>query len=309
VNSFGDAGKVIVLNGSPSGIGLVGAHVLDEDTSGVPNDAAAADGFGFAVAAADFNNDGFGDLAVGAPGYQQARGIVYVLPGTASGLTGTGTASFRQGVGGLADSAEPNDRMGYALAVGNFISDAFPDLAIGVPGEGVDNGGPVVGAGAVHVLFGFGLGLSGAGGVFFTALTSGVPGEPEVGDQFGFSVAAGDFDHDGLDDLAIGVPFEQTFRGPEEGDVVVLHGSPSGPTGAGAAEWNLEVPGILGDMNPGDRLGWCLAVGDFDGSGHQDLVMGTPHDGTIGGVLVLYGVLFADDFETGSTTHWSGVAP
>jgi len=85
------------------------------------------------------------------------------------------------------------------------------------------------------------------------------------------------------------VPFEAKFRGPEEGNVVVLRGSANGTLGTNPSEWNLEVPGILGDMNPFDHLGWCLAVGDFDSDGADDLVIGIPNDGNIGGVLALHG--------------------
>jgi len=315
VSGFSDAGRVFVLYGSASGIGVAGAQTLDHDTSGVPNNPQTGGLFGLALAAADFDNDGVCDLAVGAPGDFFDRGIVFVLSGTASGLTGTGTDWFIQGVGGIADSQEGNDSFGYSLAVGSFNGDPFPDLAIGVPGEGIADGGPeIAAAGAVHVLFGTAVGVTGSGSQFWTALSTGVPGEPELGDELGFSVAAGDFDNDGFDELAIGVPFEENFRGPEEGDVVVLPGSPSGPIGAGAAAWNLEVPGIVGDMNPGDHLGWCLAVGDFDHNGAKDLAIGTPGDGNIGGVLALYGNwltgnLFSDGFESGNLTAWSTHTP
>jgi hypothetical protein len=314
VSGFSDAGRVFVLYGGASGIGVAGAQTLDEDTSGVPNNPMTGVLFGLALAAADFDNDGICDLAVGVPGDFFSRGIVFVLPGTASGLTGTGTDWFIQGVAGVADHQEGNDSFGYALAVGSFNGDAFPDLAIGVPGEGIADGGPeIAAAGAAHVLFGSPLGVSGGGSQFWTPLSTGVPDAPELGDEFGFSLAAGDFDNDGFDELAIGVPFEQTFRGPEEGDVVVLPGSPAGPIGAGAVSWNLEVPGILGDMNPGDHLGWCLAVGDFDHSGAKDLVIGIPNDGNIGGVLALYGSavgsIFADGFESGNLAEWSAHTP
>ncbi len=107
----------------------------------------------------------------------------------------------------------------------------------------------------------------------------------------------------------IGVPYEQNFLGPAEGDVVVLPGSPSGPQAVGARSWNLQTPGVLGDMNPGDNLGLSLAVGDFNDDLHADLAVGAPYDGGIGGVMVLYGALFADNFETGTTALWSAAVP
>jgi hypothetical protein len=50
--------------------------------------------------------------------------------------------------------AEPSDRFGAALAAGDFNGDGFPDLAIGVPGEGVtQNGGSYAAAGAVAAIY------------------------------------------------------------------------------------------------------------------------------------------------------------
>ncbi len=314
VAGFTDSGRLFVLYGTPGGLGVGGIQTFDTESPNVPFAAATGQYFSAAIAAADFDDDGFCDLAVGAPGFNVSRGITFVLPGGLSGLAGSVNYYFLQGTFGLPDNSEPGDAFGYALAVGSFNGDAFPDLAIGVPGESMANGGPeIAAAGAAHVLFGSAAGIPMGGGQFWTPLSTGVPDEPELGDEFGFSLAAGDFDHDGFDELAIGVPFEQNFRGPEEGDVVVLAGSPSGPIGTGALAWNLEVPGILGDMNPGDHLGWCLAVGDFDHNGAKDLTIGIPNDGNIGGVLALYGhpppAVFSDGFESGTTSAWSGHSP
>jgi len=54
-------------------------------------------------------------------------------------------------------------------------------------------------------------------------------------------------------------------------------------------------------------------VGDFDANGFDDLVVGAPwFDGgglaDVGGEVVIYGSLFADGFEIGSTGHWSAAA-
>ena len=56
------------------------------------------------------------------------------------------------------------------------------------------------------------------------------------------------------------------------------------------------------------------ASGDFDGDGHADLVVGAPMDDdgsrpAVGSVVVLYGALFADGFESVGIDFWSAVAP
>ena len=108
------------------------------------------------TAKGDFNGDGFGDLAIGAPGENLGAGAVHVLYGSATGLTTTGSQFLSQGAGGIADAAEAGDEFGRSLAVGNFNSDGFNDLAIGAPGENR-------GAGTVHVLYGSASGLTATG--------------------------------------------------------------------------------------------------------------------------------------------------
>ena len=78
------------------------------------------DEFGGAVAAGDFDNDGFADLAAGAPledvGTTINPGAVSVLYGPVIGLS---SETFTQDTPGVADAAEPDDRFGAAPAVGD----------------------------------------------------------------------------------------------------------------------------------------------------------------------------------------------
>jgi len=142
------------------------------------------------VAAGDFDNDGFADLAVGAPfenvGATAAAGAVSALYGSAgAGLTTTGAQSFTQ-VGG---AVEPDDQFGAALASGDFDRDGVADLGAGAPGENV---GGVLGAGAVSALYGSAGGLTTSGGQLFTQNSAGVPGAAEEFDFFGDALAVGD---------------------------------------------------------------------------------------------------------------------
>ena len=123
-------GVVHVLYGSAAGLTTTGSQLWSQDSPGVAGVAEAGDGFGGALAAGDFNADGRGELAVGAFGENQGRGVVHVLAGSASGLTATGSQLWSQGSGGVAGIAEVGDSFGFALATGTINAGGHADLAI-----------------------------------------------------------------------------------------------------------------------------------------------------------------------------------
>ena len=262
VGSIGSAGAVSVLYGSAAGLTTTGGRLFTQ----VGSAAEAGDSFGAALAAGDFNHDTFADLAVGAPGEsvgssRGSAGAVSVLPGSAAGLTGSGGRLFTQ-VGG---AVEADDSFGASLAAGDFNHDTFADLAVGAPGEAVGSAG---GAGAVSVLPGSAAGLTVTGGRLFTQ----VGGNPEVGDQFGYALAAGDFNHDSFADLAAGAPFEAVGSTQGAGAVSVLYGSAGGLTTAGGRLFTQ----VAGTVERLDLFGFALAAADFDGDGFADLAAGAP---------------------------------
>jgi hypothetical protein len=77
----------------------------------------ADDLFGWAVAAGDFDRDGFTDLGAGAPredvGSLGEAGAVSVLYGSGGGLTTTGGQLFTQNSAGIL--AQPNEGTGSAV--------------------------------------------------------------------------------------------------------------------------------------------------------------------------------------------------
>ena len=102
------------------------------------------------------------------------------------------------------EAAPPSDD---PTALSDFNGDGFADLAIGAPYEDV---GSLTDAGAVNVLYGSGGGLQATSpdDQFWTQNSPSVRGTAKYNDQFGKSVAAGDFNHDGFADLAIGVAYD-----------------------------------------------------------------------------------------------------
>lgn len=239
----------------------------------------AGDQYGFAIASGDFNGDGFADLAVGSPyedvGTNSNAGAVVISYGCPTGLTQVGAQIRTQD--SIGATSEANDNFGYALAVGNFNNDAYDDLAIGSPGEsiaGLDDAGNVV------VLLGSASGLQASG---FTISQGNTPGAVEAGDIFGFSLAAGDFNDDNRDDLAVGSPGEDLFGPPavvDAGAITLLFGSAGGITTAGA--YVLTDNDTINAAQAGAVFGWALAAGLFNSDDRADLVVGIPRKNVSG---------------------------
>ncbi|MFD4986131.1 FG-GAP and VCBS repeat-containing protein [Streptomyces sp. NPDC058374] len=91
-----DAGAVTVLKGSPAGLTGKGAQAYDQDTAGVAGAVEANDQFGTGVRLADHTGDGRADLLVDTnEQIDNTRwGMVHLLKGSASGITGTGSAHY-----------------------------------------------------------------------------------------------------------------------------------------------------------------------------------------------------------------------
>jgi hypothetical protein len=221
---------------------------------------------------ADFDGDGYDDLAVGVPfedlGGKSDVGVVHVIYGSPTGLTATGDQLWHQDSSGIADGGEEGDRFGTSLTAGDFDGDGFDDLAVGVPRE--DLGGKA-NAGAAHVIYGSAAGLTAAGSQRWHKDKPGIGGDADKGDVFGSALTAGDFGGNGFDDLAVGVPGDTD----DWGSVKVIYGSAGGLT-TNDQNWHEEISGIEGTAASGDRFGASLAAGDFDSSSGDDLAVGTP---------------------------------
>jgi FG-GAP repeat len=103
-----------------------------------------------------------------------------------------------------------------------------------------------------------------------------------------------DFNNDGADDLAVGVPFEDVGGIGDAGAVNVLYGTTGGLTGSGSQVFTQDSPGVGGGAEIGDWFGFALAGGDFNNDGFADLAVGVPGEGVgsaagAGAVNVLYG--------------------
>ncbi|MEO8275637.1 MAG: hypothetical protein ABI639_05415 [Thermoanaerobaculia bacterium] len=312
-------GSVTVLHGSPAGLLPYDGYRIVQGDSGLPDVPENGDDFGAALATGDFNGDYISDLAIGAPGEDDV-GAVLVLFGSPFSLLFADRVWWGQG--DLGGTNESGDRFGQALVSGNFDSDAYDDLVIGAPFEDLGAGNSIVDAGEFTLLYGSG---AGAPNWFNLARTSHFrqsdifldAGADHTGDRFGWAFAAGDFDHDGNDDLAVGHPGEDFSEWIDAGAVTILMGASGTGTWNGADLFVTTLGQLPGSIQSSQDLGRSLATGDFDGDGHADLAIGAPYYDVPGGpwVLdvgrenVLYGTLFSDGFFYGSAILWSAASP
>ncbi len=270
------AGAVHVFYGTSSGIVTGGSQLWSQDSDQIRNRTGTNDHFGGAWAAADFDRDGFDDLAIGVPGELRGAGAIHVLYGAASGLGWQRNQLFWQNTTGVPGDAFDGDGFGAALAAGDFDKDGKADLAIGAPGDAAPNAAR---GGTVTVLYGTAAGIGVADAALLVQGVADIVGLAEAGDEFGAAIAAGDTDGDGRIDLAIGAPGEDVGATQNSGVVSMIYGTGQGLQGRNSLQLLPGNFGIPGYAEAFDEFGRSLAIGHFDRGGSADLVVGSPGEG------------------------------
>jgi hypothetical protein len=273
-----DAGLVGIFYGSEQGLLPSNSEALTQNSL-IDSTNEDGDLFGYALAAGNFNGDAYEDLAVGVPGQDTDgvvnTGLVGIFFGSAQGLLPSDSEAFTQNSINRVRNGE-GDQMGNELAVGDFNNDNYDDLAIGVAYKDVNEEN----AGSTYIMYGSGDGLLPA--------TSEAIGQTkahdtsEANDLAGSSLATGDFDGDGFDDLIIGVPQEDiTHSAENSGTIQAFFGFSGGLLELDGLDphrsyWAGQVS-FGGSENAQDQFGFALAVGDFDNNGKDGLAVGAPN--------------------------------
>ena len=302
VDGVDGAGIVIIVPGAPTGVDPASAtQVFHRAVEGVPGDLAEAESWGMVIDTADFNSDGYFDLAIGSPTAEVEgrpnNGDVVILFGSENGLTSDGALHF------LPDAELGSSSFfGAALASGAFYTDPFVGLAIGAPGA-------FEGSGAVVV---YRASLTGGLGEPTILRADMLPiEEPErrsTPQAFGAALVAGQFNQvgGGFGRVDLAIASQQSGRGGvaggNAGRIYVAVGGTDETTrglslGAGFF-YDLDLD-VAQDFraDPG-LLVSSMATGDLDGDGALDIVFGVPTAtfpgpegaiGRAGAVAVLYG--------------------
>jgi len=309
-------GAINIFYGSMSGFsdngqGSTFIHQASAKGSSFYYELWAGDRFGWSMAVGNFNGDSQNgkacfDLAVSAPfedfgnmGSTQDGGRVLVYYGDTNGLSAENQDKISQNNFNIDGISESNDQFGLSLAAGRFrnyaatIGGIFYDLAIGVPGKGVDGHAS---AGTVIVLNG-GTGglqahLSIADDDVAWSQYGSIIGAVETNDRFGYSLITGDFNADLATDLVVGVPQEDINADGinDAGIINIIYGSLTGLTTDNNQSFIQGTYGILGLTENSDRFGATFAIGDVNYDSYPDLIVGVPReDASSGAFHIIYG--------------------
>ncbi|GAA3106821.1 VCBS repeat-containing protein [Streptomyces rectiviolaceus] len=218
----------------------------------------------------DVTGDGADDLVTG-HAMEEMQHSSRLWKGTKDGLSKTSTPTKKFTTNGVIADV---DKDGYGDLVAHEVDEVSETQ--------------VYDAGAIRVIYGSKSGFS-TRTAKIDQDTAGVPGAgeaaeingPEYGDQFGYSLSAGDVTGDGYADIAVGVPGENLGNVADTGAVVLLKGGANGLTGTGAQAFNQDTAAVPGVSEKGDYFGEEVQLTDVNKDGLADLTVGVPQeDGT-----------------------------
>jgi hypothetical protein len=243
-NGETDEGRAYVYHGSAAGLCLNAGWAAESDQSHAE--------FGYSVSSAgDVNGDGYSDVIIGAPYYDNGQfneGRAFVYHGSATGLSLTPDWT--------AESDQEYAWLGRSVSTaGDVNGDGYSDVIVGA--MSYNNGEPS--EGRAYVYHGSAAGLS--------VMPDWIAEPDQNYAYFGVSVSsAGDVNGDGFSDVIVGA-YQYDNGQTDEGRAYVYHGSATGLSVT--PDWTAESDQVSA------LFGWSVSsAGDVNGDGYSDVIVG-----------------------------------
>lgn len=256
---------------------------------------------GYALAGpADLDGDGLPDVVVGAPERESFNGTINDEGGTSARGSTCGPGLAYVLYGPLTDTslrapdvtlADGGGALCFGMAVwsqGDLDGDGYPDVAVGAPSWADTEVTPGVTV------------VSWPGGTQETLRISG-----DVGHGAGAALGGGDLNGDGIDDLVVGTDdgatAQASFAYVVSGDALT-------------GDLTLEDDSFVSvdRKDHGTDFSGCVATGDIDGDGQDDLLLGAQRDDDAvkdaGAAYALLGPLEGDYLYSQATLRVYGTA-
>jgi cysteine-rich repeat protein len=304
-----DSGAAYVLLGQQ---GMPSPHVLDLQSGSADVEvwgASAGDQLGLGTAIGDVDGDPGEELFVGAwqadpaPGREDA-GILYVVKGRSVPVGGLTFDLATEAADLTVYGGDAGDFAGHTIVGANIDGDDKGDLLFS--GYGANPSGRAD-AGEVWALRGSALLLDGSTVDLGSAAADLEIHGADPGDITGFALAGGDINADGLDDLLVGGPWVDSGAVPNAGSAYGLFGSPNMASTPSIDLQSDPPEWLLRSSLESEWLGISLAIGDHNGDGIGDIILGASRAQAAGRteagrVVVVNGVATDSDYD-GTMNH------
>ncbi len=229
------------------------------------SNASSPDHFGCAIAHGDVNGDGIPDMVVGAYGNNSGSGVVYVYYGNNSSIVAWETAPPDITI---TNPGASGDRFGWAAACGDVNNDNFTDIIIGAY---KNDTATRTDTGAAYIYYG--------DTSMSTPNVTMIDPAASMGnddDWFGYSLACGDVNGDGFDDVIAGAPGVDRIAGSIAGKVFIYYGNNSLGTILTGEDVALYNP-----YTSNDFFGISVACFDIGGTGTRDILVGANNSSSV----------------------------